>query len=99
MGTRAEEATGTIKSVCQYNRGTFVRFSLRLLFLFKRSFEFDANKRKKERKKKKRRTFQERECATKVGSGIRISRDFTVKSEEGERNGGWKQVGQLQLDS
>ena len=56
-------------------------------------------KRKKERKKKKRRTFQERECATKVGSGIRISRDFTVKSEEGERNGGWKQVGQLQLDS
>ena len=62
----------------------------------------ERKKKKKERRKerkKKRRTFQERECATKVGSGIRISRDFTVKSEEGERNGGWKQVGQLQLDS
>lgn len=45
--------------------------------------------KKKERKKRHpcRRTFQERECATKVGR-IRISRDFTVKSEEGGRDGG-----------
>lgn len=60
MGTRAEEATETIESVCQYNRGSFVQSLFVSLFPFKRSLEFDANKREKEwkEKKKKKRTIR-----------------------------------------